>query len=329
MDILERSPGLTATEILQQVVSYLSCLPTDLCVDESSLRKKIKEYESLGLIYRTKSGRNIVYHKANGNTPSLSKWQDAVSFFSEAAPLGVIGSFILDKYNHFSSPFRFKHHYILHALDSDILCALFLCMSSKKDIHITVKTKSNNSSDTFLIHPMKIYISTQTGRQYIIGYHYAGKNFMSIRLDNIIKLRPQKDIKNLPSVNFQEKWRKLESHIWGVSLGKGMSRPDNMTFEHVELILHVNENEPFILSRLQREKRNGHIMQLNENTWIFTTDVLDAKEMLPWIRTFTGRIMSFTCTNPSVTDTFYNDLYDLQKMYLQSTTSAAILPAKE
>lgn len=56
----------------------------------------------------------------------------AASFFSEAAPLGVVGSCLLDKLETQPEIFRFKHHYILSALDSEVLYALFLAMGENR-----------------------------------------------------------------------------------------------------------------------------------------------------------------------------------------------------
>ena len=43
--------------------------------------------------------------------------------------------------------------------------------------------------------------------------------------------------------------------------------------------------------------------------------MLDALELLPWIRTFTGRVASLQCTNPEVARRFYGDLAAMQAMY--------------
>ena len=45
----------------------------------------------------------------------------------------MIGSFLIDKLENPSDSFRFKHHYMLHALDSDVLCDL-LAQSMKKEL---------------------------------------------------------------------------------------------------------------------------------------------------------------------------------------------------
>ena len=37
--------------------------------------------------------------------------------------------------------------------------------------------------------------------------------------------------------------------------------------------------------------------------------------MLPWIRTFTGRIESLVCTEPEVMKQFYRDLQEMDLLY--------------
>ena len=81
------------------------------------------------------------------------------------------------------------------------------------------------------------------------------------------------------------------------------------------MILYVGEGEEYILQRLQREMRCGAVEQLDDTHWKFSADVLDALEMLPWLRTFTGRITQLHCTNRLVTDRFWSDFSDLMKMY--------------
>lgn len=69
----------------------------------------------------------------------LVSWQEAATFFSEAAPLGVIGSYLLDREMSGPDCFGFKHHYMLHVLDSEIFCTLLGCMTKKCFVEITVE----------------------------------------------------------------------------------------------------------------------------------------------------------------------------------------------
>ena len=83
------------------------------------MRKKLKEYEALGLLSSEKCGREVLYRRTDDNTVDLNTWADALSFFSEEDPLGVIGSFLIDKLEKPSDSFRFKHHYLslIHILN--------------------------------------------------------------------------------------------------------------------------------------------------------------------------------------------------------------------
>ena len=59
----------------------------------------------------------------------------------------------------------------------------------------------------------------------------------------------------------------------------------------------------------------GSVEKLNGQTFLFKADVYDAMEMLPWIRTFTGRITNLTSTNSTMVETFSEDLKAMQFMY--------------
>ena len=72
------------------------------------------------------------------------------------------------------------------------------------------------------------------------------------------------------------------------------------------LFIHLPE-EIYILNRLKREGRGGTITQLSENKFEYTGEFFDAREMLTWIKTFTGRIISFQCSNRQVVIQLYSD----------------------
>lgn len=80
--------------------------------DISTIRKKLKEYVALGILDAEKAGRELHYRRVEDGVP-LNAWTDTVAFFSEADPLGVIGSTILDKLETAPEHFQFKHHYML------------------------------------------------------------------------------------------------------------------------------------------------------------------------------------------------------------------------
>ena len=113
LEILKRSEPLSAAAITDRLSEMLAGLPGDEEPDESTVRKKLKEYAGLGLVVQKKRGRETVYELAGGS-PNPENWREALAFFSEVLPLGVIGSFIQDRLEEPCDVFRFKHHYILN-----------------------------------------------------------------------------------------------------------------------------------------------------------------------------------------------------------------------
>jgi hypothetical protein len=81
------------------------------------------------------------------------------------------------------------------------------------------------------------------------------------------------------------------------------------------MAVRVENGEDYLVQRLEREKRSGRIEKVNDYTYKFVADVYDATEMLPWIRTFIGRIVSLDCSNHHLTETFYSDLAAMEQMY--------------
>ena len=308
LDILADGSALSSKEIIDRINDeYLSHFSDAFSLDESTVRKKLKEYEALGLLCSEKRGREVFYQRTDHESLDLSSWSDALAFFSEADTMGVIGSFLMDKLDEPSDVFRFKHHYILHALDSDILYHLLQAIDEQRAVELTVKSLRNGNDYQRTVCPLKIYISTQSGRQYLLGYHYRGKHMMFFRLDAIKKVAIGNAEKHYDKyMGYQEKF---DQHLWGVSTGL------EHNLDHIEMTIHFDPGEEFILQRLEREKRHGRVEIVDEHTCKFIADVYDASEMLPWLRTFIGRIVNLQSSSQFVVDTFCGDLARMNAMY--------------
>lgn len=308
MDILAGGEQLSVREIVDRVAEkYLSMFDDAEALDESSIRKKLREYESLGLLTCGKRGRELVYSRTTDDI-ALDSWKDAVAFFSEEAPLGVVGSFLLDKFDEQPAYYGFKHHYILHALDSEVLGNILLAINEKRAIALTVHSQRiGNIEKEHVIYPLKIYVSTQSGRQYVLGWHYRLKKPIFFRIDSIRSAVP--GTVESKANKYSEWYERFKENLWGVSTGAGHS------LDHIEMTIHVGVGESYIIDRLEREKRCGRIETLDEQVYKYVADVYDASEMLPWLRTFIGRIKKLECSNQYVTDTFFADLDAMNALY--------------
>ena len=81
------------------------------------------------------------------------------------------------------------------------------------------------------------------------------------------------------------------------------------------MTVYAGPDEGFIVQRLEREKHGGMVERLDETHWRFAIDAWDTLEMMPWVRTFTGRITDFEAENPVVRARFIHDLEAMSALY--------------
>ena len=307
LDLLCNGPK-TAGEILDGLLSdYLSRFEDPIQPDISIVRKKLKEYTQLGLLRSEKRGREVVYSR-NDSPIDLNAWADTLAFFSEADPLGVIGSYLLDQLDAPPDRFRFKHHYLLGALDAQVMLPLLEAIGARRSVRIlNFSPRSRGKEMLHWVLPLHIWSSTQDGRQYLMCYHYAFRKMMCFRLDYIRSVEAWTDEPRWEELH--ERCEQFRRHLWGTSGGSGRR------VDHFEMIIRAAPEEDYIPQRLKREKRTGSVEELGNGRWRFSADVYDASELMPWVRTFIGRIEKIDCTNPAVLERWRESLAEMYAMY--------------
>lgn len=306
-DILNSSEiVLSLSEIMKQIDEYLCDFRDPMIFDESTVRKKLKEYIAEGIIIGEKKGRSMVYCRAD-DTVSLND-TDALHFYSEIAPCGVIGSFLLDKHENHEDHFCFKHHYITGALDSDVLATLFDAMRCKCEI--TAMNLVRNSSELKCVRliPLRIFISAQNGRQHLLAYQPERGKIKSFRVDHLSAVKVGSEC-----ACFDELRAKLDysqKFMWGVNC-----RNNEKHLEHVEFIVKVDPGEEHIIQRLRREKRVGKVEKIDDTHYRFYADVYDTSELIPWIRTFICRITRLDFSDKTVENRFKKDIEAMYQVY--------------
>ena len=310
-DILhEPSVKKTIAELLQEIdTKYLAGFETPMMFDESTVRKKLKEYCEAGIIVSEKEGRKVYYSRTAST--DISDLNDVLHYFSEVAPCGVIGSFILDKAESDTDAFTFKHHYITGAIDSGVLAALFTAMREKRAVTISNMSRKKDMPRRNRIVPLRVLISVQSGRQHLFAYLPDYNSFTSYRIDYLSNVKLED-----PTPRFDElraELDRMQSKMWGVSVKRNKWGNDHL--EHVEFTIKVASGEDYIVRRLEREKRIGTVEKLDERTYRFSADVYDTSEMIPWIRTFICRIDKMNFSNRTSENQFKKDLEAMYRMY--------------
>ena len=311
LDMLQEGVSLSLLEIVAKLDEEYLCRfaePADL--DTSTIRKKLAEYVELGLVVAERKGKRLFYSRACDEI-NLESWHEAVSFFAETSQLGAVGSFLEDKYSDEINIFSYKHHYLLQALESDVLLDLLNAMEKQQTVRLASRTDEGKSI-CMRVLPLKFYVSAQSGRRYVMCWFFKARKIIFCRLDNLEQVLEPKAL--LAYDKFLARAEEMEKHLWGVSLNR-MSVDGELQLEHVELVVCIGGEEQYILQCLEREKRCGEVAALGAGCYRFTADVRDAGEMLPWLRTFIGRIVSFKCSNKAVEAQFWRDMDTLYAAY--------------
>lgn len=309
LDILQNTKELSLEELTDRMNEDYGQY-----FEPQTIRLKLREYVKDGILIQKKCGRAFFYSLSDDNAQTIGvdfkRFTDAIAFFFQSAPFGVVGNYLLNQHDINNNMFLFKHNFIVHTLEDNILLSLINAMENKCLVEIMNFGRQKQESFSTGI-PLKILESTQTGRRYIILYIPSLKRFNSFRIDYI------KSVKCLDTdENYDEFYEKLENnsqYCWGVSFG---SIDPNARKEQFKMLLYIDETqEQYIINRLEREGKNGIIKHIGKNTYSYSIEVYDTNEMMSWVKSFIGRIISIEGTNKPVIQKFYKDIIKMEQMY--------------
>lgn len=281
--------------------------------DAQTIRKKLTEYAAMGIIQIKKEGKQHFYGLTPDHTRRYIKLlpglAEAVCFFQAAAPFGFIGSTLLDCYRYHNKNFRFRHDYLVHTLEDEILLPILTAIRQKQILLLEIRSSRHGRVQTLSGTPLKILVSTQTGRRYVCVRRPDTQRLATYRLDGIQKAQPAGSDPDFAGhlAAFEKNYR----YTWGVSFGSHREP------EQVRLIIALDEaSEGYIITRIEREGRNGTLTRLMPDRYEYCVECWDSTELIPWVKSFTGRIILFTCSNKRVECRFWQDMQLLQDMYL-------------
>ena len=224
----------------------------------------------------------------NKDIVNLKGMEQALFYFSEISPLGVVGSYMLDRLETKNEYMTFKHHYITHALDSEIVFLLLKAMHGKYKVRLVNAKAKHNGNFQIIATPLKILISVQSGRRYICvkTSDEKIKNFRIDCIKQVILLHPDENFDEL-----RDMVDNMLKNTWGCSFG------NQKTLEHLQMSLRIELGEEYIIKRIAREGRQGTLTKLADSVYQYDIKVYDTTEMIPWLRTFIGRIILLKCSN--------------------------------
>lgn len=279
LDILQNrclSAPQIAEVITDEYTSYLDC---GFSVDAMTVRNKLKEYRTLGLLSEMKQGRSVCYQLIEDGLKT-EQLCDVLMFYQNILPGGFLAApMVRGKV----SPYIYRQIFFEQTLDDEIVLKILEAIVHKRKIVVKQSMKGHREW-THQVVPIQIRSNARTGRQYLVCFTLRRQRFSKIRIDYIQSVRFSDPVKD-----FAEIRRNCE-----LGYEKTFSLENQQhDLKQVRIVLHIEEQtERYVLERLSREGCHGVITRLKENTFEYTIEVPDTLEMVPWLRTFIGRIIS-------------------------------------
>ena len=110
----------------------------------------------------------------------------------------------------------------------------------------------------------------------------------------------------------KEEALQIRKKSWGASWnGKEEKKLHTLRFQ----IWYEEHRENYLYQKLKNESRNGQVTKKGHNRLEFFIQVWDPIELMPWMRTFLGRICELECSDPVFLERFHNDLEKMRQMY--------------
>jgi predicted DNA-binding transcriptional regulator YafY len=156
--------------------------------------------------------------------------------------------------------------------------------------------------------PLRILSNTKTGRRYVAIYNARNKKFSTVRLDYIKDVAFAEEFPEFDSVCAEYQYLLKGSF--------SITHKKTESLQRVKMLLYIDEMaEQFVIERIKREGKDGIISKIEENIFEYTVEVTDTLEMVPWLRTFTGRIIELQGSESRVIAQFKRDISTMISLY--------------
>lgn len=319
---------------LKEIVSILD-MEYDVFFDEQTVRGKLREYTDEGIFIAEKRGKTALFRLSPDATDAFIRaypgLDDALRFFSQDTEFGVIPYQMLRAAGLRNTHFLQKHSFLVHTLEDVLLKEIFEAVGQQRRIVFCTfgkraRMRPDASGSLFLAVPMQVFVSLQTGRRYLACYLPDDNRFHSFRLDYIRTVKPAEPEPDYARI--AEAYQKAVSRVFGVSFGQ--TKRDTAFREIPSFPLQIvftydPETEQHIPVRLLREKRIGMIGQTADGTYTMTVDAADTNEVMQWLKSFIGRVVSVSCPPEAPDDIkavcsrFSDDIRRMYRMYWGDT----------
>lgn len=209
--------------------------------------------------------------------------KNALAFYAEYSPFGMIGSCLMDAENLQDDSIVFKNEYIVQALDAIVLYDVLRMIRDRQCIEVYTEHVSDTMLEKSRVFPIKVLSSATDGRRYLFAYDLTQKKYCTLRLDYIYDILPCKeDLPELPVDQIIEDGLQTVKHLWASFVG-------DSTFP---VQVRMRNSRPSFEQEITREKRTGTVTMDGQGDILFECEVYQPKELATWLLSHMGDVAS-------------------------------------
>lgn len=253
----------------------------------------------------------------------------AVDFFRNTSPINLPGYYLgetLKKYLHYERNlgvregeiFTYKHNHLQRIIDDEVISLVFEGIYEQRKVEFQYHEEKKNEK----VIPLKLIIEYYYGRQYLYALNDRTQEPELYRIDRVKKIRlgekfdkrfdndrikgekvnsgkllecpiDQEPLDRCQSKGLKESLEDKEKDDYAAVLEKSWCatlRPSQGPTE-IQVDITLDERtQGFLINRLIKEGRWGGLQRISEGKYVFTIEVNDSSEMIPWLRSFAGYV---------------------------------------
>ncbi len=271
LDLLADFKARTLNEIANELNDHYGYIDLDVM----TIRNKLHEYVEIGIIDLTKLGNKNLYNLTY-EIELDDSIKDAISFFQNILPAGYI---MMNQVKDVTTAYFYKQIFFSHILDDEYV--LMLLEAKKNNQTVVISQSGRHSAFLAIGVPNKIYHNMITGRRYVELITPKGTLY-KVRIDKIADITYSNKIVKEPK--------------------------SKLAHDFIELTLYIPKEEEYVLDRLYREVGKSKVEPLENDLYKVKFESTRGLDLVPYIRTYFGRIVDMVCSDVYLTRKIKKDL---------------------
>lgn len=281
--------GLSSNEI----IDYVSELIPKNTDEKSTIIRMLRDMVNQGFIKEEKIKNKKIYSISDDffkefTIDEIIQIYYATDFYCSTSFISAPGYYLKDtikKYLKYERNYELnekeiyllKDNFLSRIIDDEIIINILNSIINNKDIKIYYR----NNKKPIICVPYKIITEFNYGRQYLLCEIIESNKVKLFRIDRINKIKENENIKMIYN---PENYDEYIQNCWCVGFHE-----DKNNLIDIEIDFFIDDNkEQYIIQRILKEGKWGQLNKIKEGEYVFKIKVSDARELIPWIRSFTG-----------------------------------------